>query len=403
MRLSILLLATLLGALTVSAAPSPAWKQDRFWVTFWCPPPANDDALAAVARDGYNLTWTPEAGLDAAQKHGLRAMLQDPRLDPAALDDPARREELTALIKRVRQHPALEAYYLTDEPSAAAFPALGRLVAFLRELDPAHVAFINLFPTYANNTQLGTTGDTVTAYQAHLDRYMQEVRPSLVSYDHYHFFKDRDGDQYFLNLGMIREAAAHAGVPFLNIIQACTIEKSWRLVNAEELRFLVYTTLAYGGRGICYFLHWGPKAYGGLYQDGVRTPLADTVAGLNRELALLGPVLMEWHSVGVHHTAPLPRGGTALPPTAPLQLDAGADCVVGLFATAPEAPVSTALVANRSHSHATQVTVRWSPQIRRLEELDRTTGRWSRVAEWKQEAPLSVTLAPGDGRCFRFR
>ena len=46
------------------------------------------------------------------------------------------------------------------------------------------------------------------------------------------------------------------------------------------MRWLVYTTLAYGGKGISYFLYWGPKAYGGLYQDGVRTPLALDVAAL---------------------------------------------------------------------------------------------------------------------------
>jgi 2-isopropylmalate synthase len=49
-----------------------------------------------------------------------------------------------------------------------------------------------------------------------------------------------------------------------NIIEASIIEPSWRLVNKNELRFLVYTTLAYGGRGISYFLYWGPKSYGGL-------------------------------------------------------------------------------------------------------------------------------------------
>jgi hypothetical protein len=47
-----------------------------------------------------------------------------------------------------------------------------------------------------------------------------------------------DGDQYFLNLALIREAALAAGRPFLNIIQANTIEKSWRLPDPPETRFL---------------------------------------------------------------------------------------------------------------------------------------------------------------------
>jgi hypothetical protein len=90
--------------------------------------------------------------------------------------------------------------------------------------------------------------------------------------------KDSDGNQYFLNLALVRLAAIDAGKPFLNIIQASQIEKAWRVPNAAETRFLIFTTMAYGGRGISYFTYWGPKSYGGLYQDGARMPLADAVA-----------------------------------------------------------------------------------------------------------------------------
>lgn len=67
------------------------------------------------------------------------------------------RKQLDVLIERVKGHPALEAYHILDEPGAAAFPALGRLVAYLKERDPKHLAYINLLPTYANEQQLGVT------------------------------------------------------------------------------------------------------------------------------------------------------------------------------------------------------------------------------------------------------
>ena len=56
----------------------------------------------------------------------------------------------------MRRHPALYSYFITDEPSAPAFAGLGKLVAYLRQRDPDHLAYINLFPTYASNEQLGT-------------------------------------------------------------------------------------------------------------------------------------------------------------------------------------------------------------------------------------------------------
>ena len=231
-----------------------------------------------MAEGGFNLVWCgSEKELDVAHRHGLRGQLTDGLLTPAALDDPERREQLDALIARVSKHPALYAYHLIDEPNASQFPALGRLVAYLRDRDPLHLAYINLFPTYATNEQLGTKGDVVTAYREYLGLYVEQVKPSLISYDHYQFRLKGDGDQYFLNLAMIRRAAQEAGVPFLNIVQACTwAPDAMRIPNPNELRYLVYSTLAYGAQGISYYVYAHPNHYGSLVEPGrdARTSLS---------------------------------------------------------------------------------------------------------------------------------
>ena len=235
-----------------AADPEPigasAWKLGTPIVTYWAGPPMTDAVARQMAEGGWNLVWCTEKELDVARRHGLRAQLHDGLLSPASLDNPAQRQKLDALIARVRSHPALYSYFITDEPSATAFPGLGKLVAYLRRRDPGHLAYINLFPTYANNEQLGTKGDPVTAYREHLRQYLDIVRPSLVSYDHYQFAKDGDTGGYFLNLAMIRRASQEAGVPFLNIVQACTWTPSMRVPGPDEMRYLVYTTLAYGAR-----------------------------------------------------------------------------------------------------------------------------------------------------------
>ncbi len=268
--LILLIAVSCLPAQGAPSKPAKAWRQKQFLITFWSAPPATDEALARVAAEGFNLTWAPAEGLDVAAQHHLRAMLQSDLLRPEVLDDSAKRAQLDALIQRVKNHPALEAYFITDEPGAGAFPGLGKLVAYLRERDPAHFAYINLFPTYANEQQLGVSADaaerarvgypqnyegvgtddkTVLRYREHLKRYVEIVQPDLISYDHYHFLKSSDGKQYFLNLALIRLAALEARKPFLNIIQADTIEKSWRLPNANEMRFPIFPHMAYGGGG----------------------------------------------------------------------------------------------------------------------------------------------------------
>ena len=207
-------------------APAAAWRVGTPIVTYWAGPgyPAagalTDAAATQMADGGWNLVWCNEKELDVAHRHGLRGLLNDPLLVPTALDDAKQREALDALLDRVRRHPALYAYYVTDEPSAVAFPALGKFVAHLRERDPAHLAYINLFPTYANNDQLGIKGNPVEAYTEYLRQYVETVHPDLISYDHYQFINSGDNPQYFLNLALIRQRSLAAGLPFMNIVQA---------------------------------------------------------------------------------------------------------------------------------------------------------------------------------------
>jgi hypothetical protein len=418
--LTTILFVALFAANAAEPAYKAGWTQKQFIITFWCPPPPTDQALAAVAAENYNLTWMPVEGLDMAAKHKLRAMLQDGLLNPATLDDPAKRAQLDAIIEKVKNHPAMEAYFITDEPGAGAFPGLGKLVAYLRERDPAHLAYINLFPTYANEAQLGVSADaaerarvgypqnfagvgtsnkTVLAYREHLKKFIEIVKPDLISYDHYHFMKNSDGSQYFLNLALIRDAAQEAGKPFLNIIQADTIEKSWRLPNAQETRFLVFTTMAYGGRGVSYFTYWGPEAYGGLYRDGKPSPMVKEVAAINAEIAQFGPALMELDSTAVYHTAPLPYGTQAAPADAPVQFTGGGEFVLGLFGK--NGKTTAFMVVNQSYSQEAEAAVKVAIPGNRLQELDRTTGKWSNGPVLDADRKLKIKLAAGDGRLFR--
>ena len=63
----------------------------------------------------------------------------DGLLAPENLEQPAQKEKLDALISRVRDHPAMYSYFITDEPNATNFAGLGKLVGYLRERDPARL------------------------------------------------------------------------------------------------------------------------------------------------------------------------------------------------------------------------------------------------------------------------
>jgi hypothetical protein len=304
------------------------------------------------------------------------------------------------MIARVSKHPALYSYHLIDEPSASQFPALGRLVAYLRERDPLHLAYINLFPTYASNEQLGTKGNVITAYKEHLRLYLKQVKPALISYDHYQFRLKGDGDQYFLNLAMIRRAALEAGVPFLNIVQACTwAPDAMRIPNSDELRYLVYSTLAYGAQGISYYVYAHPNHHGSLVGlDGTPGPLYHAVKSYNREFVAIAREVQPLRSLGVYHTSMHERGCEPLPPEAPFRIDSSQSSasrrgfLLGFFGTA-EKPTYV-VVVNLDYAAEVSTSLLGPGE---LELFDPIAARWTSVNETTAE----LILPPGGGKVVR--
>ena len=402
---------------------SPAaesWKVGTPIVSYWAGPgfpnggDLTDAAAQQLAEGGWNLVWCRERELDVVQRHGLRGLLTADLLSPAALDDPKQREALDALVDRVKKHPAFYAYHLVDEPPATAFPALGKLVAHLRERDPEHLAYINLLPTYASNAQLGTQGAKVEAYTGHLRQYVEAVRPSLLSYDHYQLTNEGDATDYFLNLALVREKAVASGLPFLNIVQAASwgptenaSPQSPRVPTPDEMRFLVYSTLAYGAQGISYYVYCFPEHRGGIaLPDGTPTPLYHGLKTLNREFVAIAKELQPLKSHGVFHAGMLPPGVVALPRESAFTFDppiAAADykpgariegVVLSIFGIGDAA--THAVVVNLDYKLDRTVTLTGPAP---LEIFDATTGQWSPASGPRAE----LSLPPGGGKLVRVR
>ncbi len=410
--------------LAASCAPAPAathktpsaWTLGAPIVTYWAGPGttmAVDDAAAArLQAGGWNLGWAakPE-DLDILHRHGLRAMLV---IGVPNIADPTKAASLQSLIERARSHPALYAYYLVDEPGAAAFPELGRLVAFLRRHDPAHLAYVNLFPTYASEAQLQVSADpaerarvgypqdfgaaaddqTVLRYRKHLRQFLETVHPDLISYDHYHFLKNRDGTQYFLNLALIRRAALETGKPFLNIIQACdSPSEGWRGPGESEVRWLTYTSLAYGAQGISHF-----RYDTGFWKDpATPLPLYWAVSQMNRDFVALATELQPLVSIGAYHCDQVPQGGQALPPASRFVPDPPSqNLLLAYFGKSPRRPTHVVVVNLDYHKAASTTLTGPGP----MEQFHAPTRTWSVPSK---DGRVTLDLPPGGGLLLRLR
>ncbi|MBM4033840.1 MAG: hypothetical protein FJ291_18960 [Planctomycetes bacterium] len=311
-----------LGAEGGGAAPEKLPAAGEMPILAWCGVDAahtSVERFRELAEAGFNQNFSsgyPNAeafakALDAAHQAGIKvhACYKDMLKDPAAA------------AKRFKDHPALIAWHIRDEPSAKDFPQLAKVVGQFDAADanPAHFCYINLFPSYAST---GPTGQLGTAtYQEHIDRFVKEVPVKVISFDYYPIVGNSLRPQWYENLEIIAKAARETKKPFWAFALSVA-HYSYPVPTLAHLRLQVYSDLAYGAAGIQYFTYWAPKGpewgMAPITAEGERTPLYELVKRMNQEIRGLSGVFVGSQVVSVGHTGKPPRGTVAYAPAAPI-------------------------------------------------------------------------------------
>ena len=389
------------------------WVQNKFFLSAWSPPALTTDAYNYYDTANFQLVLSvppDEVSVTLAEQYGMEYQLRAGSLigehNYLRAPDNIAPEDLTAddlakldgMISTFKDREGVLGYYLTDEPNANAFPNLGKTVSYLRERDPTRLSFINLFPTYASDEQLGTP-----TYDEHVRQFLDVVKPEILSYDHYHFFNGYDGGGYFTNLGIIRKWALTYDVPFCNIIQAIgtngtsETQLNWRSPSAAEHRWLVYSSLAYGAKAIVWF-HWDHSW--GLTGSPDRVALYASIQNLNQEINKIGNILFNINSVGVHHSKTI-DSKLQLPPDGIVKaVSDNADILIGYFKDAEQNDYFMLMNKNYNDSVIAKITLNGTAED--LQYFDVDKNQWQVVSKENVlgESIFDVPLRPGDGRLF---
>ena len=402
------LIATLLF---VCLAPCPAqtpWQPDRFPISCWRGPPPSHNTLQdykVLKECHFNLVgptgdYTPEENrklLDLCARVGLRAILVDSRLSTQMTLWDNWRELVADVIGDYAQHPALYGYYLQDEPSSLLFGPLGLISQEFERRDPNHLPYINLLPTYANTRQLGTP-----SYKDYLARFCDIAKPRLLSYDHYALLpKGGTRPDYYENMELVRAESLRRGIPWW-YVHSSGAYAGYRRPTDAELRLQLYSSLAYGAKGVSYWYYWGRKQEndertGVVDPDGHPTPLYDMLRRLNRETQIIGDILLPAKSLAVAHVGTIPPGARRLGGDAPLHLPEDSPLLAGFF-RGPKS-YEYALLVNRNVDDRIFFNVRFSPRVKHVESISCRNGT-ARLLPLDEHA-LDLGLDPGNGLLLR--
>ena len=362
----------MLGLVIVMTMPAAAqWQMDEFMISVWGGPgEATADNLDAppelIKQANIKVVMCGLDKLEVCRKWGFKAILFGISPEQAA---------------QLRDDEAVWGYYVKDEPAHAdEYPPLAARLRAFREADPNHPGYMNLGGTF-----------------------IDVVKPDILSYDDYQWSWGQD--KHFSRLEEYRAAAVQAGIPLLSWISPGTSTPEERAQDKgyfppdslARLRQTVYTSLAYGVKGIQWF-------HGrGVFADNTHlTQWGGDIGIINAELKRIGAELVKLRSVAVFHASPLPNDTRPIPADYWVQPQ-GKEWVLGVFKDPPDKDFL--LLANRDHEHentANLVIPRAGVQVDRL---DKTTGEWAAVptSAGYHKTVVRVALAAGDGELLRVR
>ncbi len=310
---------------------------EEFFIMPWGMTPGNKQALKDIKDCGFNMAgFVAPEHVKLVNKTGLKCIVRDTAvfdvIGDINLSDDKVEKIVAAMTSKFKNNSAVYGYYIYDEPSPALFPNLARWAKAIRKTSPSSSVYINMLPgwglEYENN---------------YLEPYINTVHPAFISYDNYSLHDDGSAGQgFFMNLEAVRKLSLKHNIPFWNIILANSHFR-YADVSQGSLNYQVYSTLAYGGKGISYFTYFAP--FIGNYRNAAvnqflkKTPVWDMIQFINLQIHQLGPTYLKLKSVNVFHTPNVPQYCSGMETSKHLSEISGGNFVVGEFTGPANQPV----------------------------------------------------------------
>ena len=350
--------------------------------------------------------------LDVAAEAKVRLLLCHPTVHVGDTDifNDARLTKVSALVTAIREHPGLYGYHLRDEPRFDQLPKLARVHAFIEDLDPYHLCYINHFPPIE-----GWGAPTAEAFWR---GYLEQVQPGMLSYDHYPITVAPQAEiaaqagkpnvfaaagiivkpDFFSCLELLRNLSLGSGLPFWAF--TCSVRHGPYPTPTEgHMRWQLMNDLAYGARGLQYFTYAHDHAM--VRPDGTRTETWELARRINGDIHAMASTLRRLRSVGVFRTGPLWAGTQPLHRShlTPALECKGDPVTIGLV----QDPLNVLYLMVVNGSPVDWAGIRLKVEAKpeqRLLVFDLNAGAFRELWPADPHNQL-VTLAPGEGRLFK--
>lgn len=377
----------------------PTWEYTNDQQYQWLKE-AHVDVLQNVLGSGLDTEARNLRMLELAEAHDLKVNVADPRIRGTDA-------QIQEVVETYKDYWATGGYYIRDEPGIGELPREAHIYREVLEHDDTKNPYVNLFPNIYG-----------AAYETDYVRaWVEEVGADnlrYLSYDNYPFLTNGQfASNYYDMADIIRRVGLEYGIKTASYLQSVGFGSSpsalsHRQPSANDMRFNVYSYLAYGFKYVTWFTYWTPTGRGEHFEDAIIDPQGNKTARyapfqqLNSEMQQLGKTLIDLDAHQVYHTgATLPTASTKrLPADFYLQPANPADEMIVSYMVHQDTGETYAMVVNRSMTQSRTFTLQADSLISDIREISKTTGLEVASGYNAASGTLTASYQPGEGKLY---
>lgn len=315
------------------------------------------------------------------------------------------------LVNHYKDHPSVLGYNLIDEPFAELYPAMKETSDRIKALDPTRLIYTNHYAL--NDTGLhyfALENGRPMGYEDYINDWLA-TDPDMLSYDYYPYLASGvDEKVHYQTLEFLRKQCLLNDKDLWVYIQSVAYDTFFIVKpNESQMRFQVYSSLAYGVKGYVYFTYAteaGPGLEGIMHDglilpDGSKNDTYEYAKKINGEVLNLGSTLLSLTSLAVYHTGDLPPSTEALPSTfflQPSSADAESSMIISYFEN--EVGRKFVMVVNKDLENERSYSFSLADRPQTIHEVNKMSGEEVPAAYEPSTGTLTVSLLPGEGKLY---
>ncbi|WP_141504753.1 beta-galactosidase [Paenibacillus luteus] len=314
------------------------------------------------------------------------------------------------LVEHYKDHPAVLGYNLIDEPFAELYPAMKETSDRIKALDPTRLIYTNHYALNENGLHyFALENGRPMGYEDYINDWLA-TDPDMLSYDYYPYLSSGvDEKVHYQTLEFLRKQCLSYDKDLWVYIQSVAYDTFFiEKPNENQMRFQVYSSLAYGVKGYVYFSYatdTGPGLEamhdGLILPDGSKNDTYEYAKKINEEVLNLGSTLLSLTSLAVYHTGDLPPSTEDLPSDfflQPSSEDADASMIISYFKN--EAGKTFVMFVNKDLEEEHRYSFSFADRPKSINEVNKMSGEEELAVYEPKTGTLMISFLPGEGKLF---